>query len=40
MGGPFSVQAADLHCAWFVYVKRNMFRRLGTLIVSDSGYPY
>ena len=38
MGGPFSAQAADLHCVWSAYQKRGLFRRLGDLHVSDSGF--
>ena len=40
MGGPFSVQAADLHCVWSAYQKRGLFRRLGDPQVSDSGFVY
>ena len=40
MGGSFSAQAADLHSLWSVYIHRGLFRRLGTLRVTDSGFPY
>ena len=39
MGGPFSAQAADLHSLWRVYRHRHLFCRLGSLIVSDAGFP-
>ena len=40
MGGPFGAQAADLHCVWTAYQRRGLFRRLGDLKVSDSGFVY
>ena len=40
MGGSFSAQAADLHSLWSVYIHKGLFRRLGTLRVTDSGFPY
>ena len=40
MGGSFSAQSADLHCQWGVYQHRNLFRGLGELRVTDSGFIY
>ena len=40
MGGPFSAQAADLHCVWTAYQHRGLFRQLGDLKVSESGFVY
>ena len=40
MGSPFSAQAAHLHSLWCVFQKSNLFRQLGTLIVSETGFPY
>ena len=40
MGGPCSAQAADLHSLWRAYQKRQLFRKLGSLIVSKAGFPY
>ena len=40
MGGPFSAQAADLHCVWSAYQRMGLFRRLDDLKVSDSGVVY
>ena len=40
MGGSFSAQAADLHNLWKVYTNRQLLRRLGSLTVSEAGFPY
>ena len=40
MGGSFSAQSADLHCQWEVYQNRHLFRELGTLQITASGYVY
>ena len=40
MGGSFSAQAADLHSLWQVYSNRHLLRRLGSLTVSEAGFPY
>ena len=40
MGGPCSVQAADLHSLWQAFQKRHLFCASGSLVVSDAGYPY
>ena len=40
MGGSFSAQAADLCSLWGVYNNRHLFRRSGTLHISDSGIPF
>ena len=39
MGGPFSAQAAGLHSLWPAFQKNHLFRALGSLVVSDAGYP-
>ena len=40
MGGSFSAQAADLHSLWQVYSNHHLLRRLGSLTVSEAGFPY
>ena len=40
MGGSFSAQAADLHSLWGVYSNRHLFRQLGTVHISESGFPF
>ena len=40
MGGSFSAQGADLHSLWGVYSNRHLFRQLGTLHISESGFPF
>ena len=40
MGGPFSAQAAHLHRVWTAYQRSGLFRQLGDLKVSDSGFVY
>ena len=40
MGGSFSAQATDLHSLWGVYSKRDLFRQLGTLHISELGFPF
>ena len=39
MGGSFSAKR-DLHSLLGVYNNRHLFRRLGTLHISDSGFPF
>ena len=40
MGGSFSAQSADLHSAWGVFQGRHLFRKLGKLHISESGFVY
>ena len=40
MGGSFSARSADLHCQWEVYQHRHLFRDLGTLQITASGFVY
>ena len=40
MGGSFSAQSAELHCQWEVYQHRHLFRDLGTLQITASGFVY
>ena len=39
MGGPFSAQSADLHTLWGVKTQGKKMRDLGSLTISDEGFP-
>ena len=39
MGGPFNAQSADLHTLWGVKTQGKKMRDLGSLTISDEGFP-
>ena len=39
MGGPFSAESDHLHSMWKPFVDRNPFHELGTLLVTEKGFP-
>ena len=39
MGGPFSAQSADLHTLWGVKTQGKKMRYLGSMTISDEGFP-